>query len=172
MNNETATRQPWHLNDDAFRHELEAAHPYVQQVADRLQTHGLDVTVTPYAIRRTIADRHNWADEYDLDVQGWAVEVKSSPTVWTDEPGSHPYRRPLVYACAAWDAHTTPRAAVVLVSRPTGGMLVVPASTRPAWGRRNVWDSVRQITYHAYDCPRELLRRFCELVAWFQAGNL
>jgi len=177
---------PFHLNDALFHSELVEGHRWATRVGDRLRQQlppecGLRVTVTPMEWRRDLADAGRFREEKDIVVSrpGGAecvVEVKSRRLHFTDEPRSYPERfdTAIVDKVAVWDSkpHRGQVVAVVLVSQPTAGMLVVPVrTTRRSWVTGRIWDKERHHYSLNYEVPRRRLARMADLVRHLASGD-
>jgi hypothetical protein len=153
-------------SDADFLAALEESHPYVRRVAAVLRSSGLAVTVPPTRVRPNIDVRHDYADGCDLLVERWRIEVKSRNLDFTG-PGDYPFTTAFVNAASTWDRQPKP-AAVILVSRLTLGLAVVPLSTIDQWTRRPIHHGPHDIDYDVLEAPRECLRPIAELIAWLK----
>jgi hypothetical protein len=166
----------WFSNDPLFRRELEAGHHWASLVAARLMDAGLDARLTPVAWRETIDDRHRFADERDIEVHAGtevvSIEAKSRRLAFTEDPATYPYATALVDTVSGWDQKIVKPKAVVLVSRETEAMLVVPVrTTQPRWTVKTTRDRVRNSEDRWYQCPKSLLLPFATLVAWLERSS-
>jgi len=160
----------WFTNDELFRRELEEGYERAEEVAAALRDRGFRVDVTPLEWRRTIEDRHEFRDEFDLKVgtrRPCRIDVKSRRLEFSG-PADYPYRTALVDTVPGWESKARKPVAIVLVSQFSGGLAVVRASTRSKWTVRSRFDTVRQIKDDFYEVDRRLLASFNELVAWLE----
>lgn len=153
-------------SDADFLDALERSHPYVQRVAAVIRAAGLPVTVPPTRVRPSRDVRREYADGCDLLVVRWRLEVKSRNLDFTG-PGDYPFPTAFVNAAGTWDRQPKP-AAVILVSRITLGLAVVPPSTIEQWKRRPLHHGPHDIDYDVIEAPRECLRPIAELLAWLK----
>jgi hypothetical protein len=163
----------WFSNDDLFRSELEAGHLWATYVADQLRESGIDAVLTPLEWRDDIDDRHRFADERDIEVGTSAgpvtIEAKSRRLPFSSDPATYPYDTALVDTVSGWERKSVEPKAVVLVSRQSRAMLVIPVrTTRSKWTIKSTRDRVRGIDDDWYQCPRNLLVPFASLVSWLQ----
>jgi len=162
----------WLENDELFAEQLEVGHRFARRVAARLRSHGLQVKVTPKRWRRTLADRHAFADEHDLTVgarRPCRIDVKSRGLSFRDgDPATFPYPRAFVETERGWKRKRRRPLAIVLVSQPTDGVLVVPVSTAPTWKAVERYDEARGITDRFLTIRRDQLRTLTELAWWLQ----
>jgi hypothetical protein len=83
----------WFKNDRLFFSQLATGHAFAEYAASELRRRGITVAVTPMEVRDDVADRHRFADEYDLLVGGGQsaiVDVKSRDLDFTS-PTDYPY---------------------------------------------------------------------------------
>jgi hypothetical protein len=138
-------------------------------VGDRLTAAGVRDVDVPAPVVAAPEDVPQYADEVDITVGPYLLEVKSRRFAFTDTPASYPYPDALVGTVGTWARKVRPRCAVVLVSVPTAGMLVAPLSTRPRWVERKVYDGVRSAWVHNYACPIADLVPLDRLAAYLRA---
>jgi hypothetical protein len=137
----------WFHNDALFFEELRKGHRAAELVAHALRERELRVLVTPLEIRERIEDRHEFADEHDLLVGAknpCRIDVKSRGLHF-EGPSDYPYDTALVDTVAGWRQKTHRPVAIVLVSKPTGGMAVIRRSGGCDWRSRRRYDRRRQI---------------------------
>ena len=138
-------------------------------LAERLQALGWRTEVDALKIRPTLADYKDYGDSGDVRVFAKSggrrnLAVKSVRTPFSGKH-DYPFSTVIVDSVTAWEK--TPAAAVVRISQPTGGIIVIPATTRNAWARA---------TFKTPDGPKvcyvvatSLCRTFDELVGWLEA---
>lgn len=119
-----------------------------------------------YVADRDRVKRGELADEPDLLViVRHRVEVKFRELSFTG-PADYPYSTAFVGRRSRWDGRSNLPLAVVLVSRPTGAVVVVPGSSRSSWVVETAPDRVTRRVETSYACPRELLEPLDSLVEW------
>lgn len=161
---------PWVQGDKHFQRKLAEGHKWATKVEQRLNALGYETQLTPYEWR-PVEQRAHFVNEHDLlvktSVDKWALlECKSRRLAFTDDPGTYPYRTAFVDTVHGWERKEDPVAAVVLVSQFSGGMLVVPASSRPAWRIRKTMDTREGFEDQWYECPKQKLETFGSLCQW------
>lgn len=163
--------EDWFENDELFIRELTEGHQYAHLVADLLTCRGLAVELTPMIVRSSIEARRDFADEYDIKVgerRPAIIDVKSRRLRFTGH-ADYPYPTALVDTVSGWSAKTHRPDAIVLVSRETHGLAVIPTTrTESSWTTVHRFDRVRGIVDCFYEIDRRLLRSFADLVAWLQ----
>jgi hypothetical protein len=169
----TADQKPigsdWFTNDELFAEQLKTGHDHAVRVAERLRAEGLSVAITPMEMRVDINDRHRFIDEHDLTVgvtRPCRVDVKSRTLHFTGVE-DYPYPTAFVDTVGGWEAKVNKPMAIVLISQPTGAMLVVSVRDAPlGWTRERHYDHGRGIHDSFYMVSREQLRIFDQLVRW------
>lgn len=165
--------QRWRENTDLFLRELREGRRWQEWAAAELKFRGLRVELPPHEERRVIEDADRWTtSDADIYVYGSAVgdcvlEVKSRLFHFID-PLGYPYPTAIVDTVDGWHAKAVEPRAVLLVSRPAKRILAIASKTRPAWGRFQARDRVRNTVADFYECPRPLLRSFEWLVKRLQ----
>ena len=150
-----------------FLAQLRIGYEQAWLVAERLAEMRLPVRITPMEVRRDLADRGRFRDEIDLTVGARLIDVKSSSRRWMCA-AEIPFDPVYVDTVRGWDRKGHKPAAVVLVSQPTGAMVVVPGSTEAEWVVLNTFDTVRGFAEERYACPKRLLRSIEALGAWLR----
>ena len=118
--------------------------------------------------RASIAERHAFADEYDLTVgsrRPVRVDVKSRRLRFTG-PNDYPWPTALVDTVSGWSAKADTPVAIVLVSQEAGGLAVIRASTQDRWSVRRRFDNIRKLEDDFYEVAKDLLATFGDLVDW------
>jgi hypothetical protein len=162
-------KHDWNFGRDLFEAELQEGHTWAQRVHERFLYHGLASRLTPYSICDDLDDRWMYAQEQDIHVWDYPIEVKSRRLEFTQDPRSYPYGSAFVDTVFGWDRKETKPLAVVLVSRVTSDMLVVSHKSQQSWGKESSYDRVRNMGEEWYTCPKGLLLPFETLTDWLRA---
>lgn len=151
-----------------FRSEAKIGQRWAEQVANSLNSSGVDCYATPLEFAQSIEDRVRFENEQDVvfTSQAGCIEVKSRRLRFTDDPSTYPYATAFVDTVSGWNKKQPKPLAVVLVSQLTTAKLVVPVSTQSQWGRVNAYDRVRQFQENWYTVNKQLLVPFPQLVKW------
>jgi hypothetical protein len=160
----------WLLPDGFFRAEVEAAHPFVVAVAERLAAEGLKAEVTPLRLVESHAEIKDYEDEFDLLVgerRPARVEVKARNLPFTS-PVDYPYPTAIVETWHGLEAKKVRPVAEVLVSRETMGMVVVPFSTWATWTRRWRFDTKRKQNVEFAEVQTRLLESWDRFVEYLR----
>jgi hypothetical protein len=158
----------WFDNDALFFEELREGHRAAELVADALRERDLHVVVTPLEVRDRVEDRHDFADEHDLLVgarRPCRIDVKSRNLKFAG-PNDYPYATAFVDTVAGWRQKTHKPVAIVLVSKLTGGMAVIPRSSEEDWRSQPRFDRRRQIEDDFFLVDKRELTAFDALVEW------
>lgn len=163
------TKPAWVQGEERFQHELKQGHFWASLVRDRLIADGHDAELTPYHWE-PVEFRQQFSNESDVVVhcrtRRVLIECKSRRLDFGEDPSSYPYQTALVDTVYGWDRKADPVAAVVLISRVTRGMLVVPVSTQPTWSVKKTFDRTRGFEDRWYECSTTALRSFRSLSLW------
>lgn len=81
----------------------------------------------------------------------------------------YPYDTAFVDRVNTWRRKARKPAAVLLVSRITGKIIVVPVSTEKQWLREERFDSVRQYSRDYYLTTKNSLKDWDSLISWLHA---
>ena len=158
-----------YLNDDeGFKREVLEGKRAEYRVALDLLLTGHSVRMAPGSVIDSAAGRAGeLADEPDIILAGrLAVEVKSRTLDFTG-PADYPFATAFCGRSSRWDKRTGDVFAIVLMSS-SGGIAVVPGSTRDQWIREPCLDKKTNRPEISYACPKALLvswQAFLELVA-------
>lgn len=152
------------MKDDAkFKSELIGGYDWELFVAWQMLLEGFSVQVSKLKIRARVEDRHKFAQQKDLKVNGWIYEIKSRNEKFTC-PIDYPYGTAFVETVKSWDAKIMKPVATLLVSRETKVILAVPLSSRFAWKVEEKYDRTREINETFYASPKRFLWDFNYLV--------
>ena len=136
-------------------------------VATHLRGAGLDVDTPPKSWRADVSERHAYANELDLIVQGLRVSVKSRRVEFTTPDDIPANRNPLfVDTMRKWDQRTPEPVAVVCVSQVTKAMIWTPASRRWQWSVKHAYDNVRGFAQDFWVADRSLWEPIDTLIGW------
>jgi hypothetical protein len=108
----------------------------------------------------------------DILVSCWAgllltFECKSRNQYFTG-PKDFPFNEIIVDTADGWDAKAIRPTAVIMVSKQTGGIAVVPSATQKFWREQPIVDRQRQIVEIDYLCPRDRMVSFDQLCRWLE----
>lgn len=133
--------------------------PYQEVVRDRLIADGIPCTTDTKIYARVPEDHPDlWCGEYLLEVKSLGLRF-TGPDDW-------PYAETFIDTVRTWDRKKRERLAIINISRPLGGMAVLPvASTRAHWYVTRKYDKQRQMEDSFYAVGREYLRPYSALVA-------
>jgi hypothetical protein len=157
---------PWLQNHALAEAECRLGWTFEDYVAEVLRARGLDVEQPPKSWRATVSDRHKYANELDLLVNGLRFSVKSRRVEFTGDPASIPdNRNPLfVDTVRKWDQRTPEPAAVVCISQFTKGIIWTPVADKQYWRTRFRFDNVRGFSQDFLVADRQLWRPLDDLV--------
>jgi len=111
---------------------------------------------------------HAPKDDGDLDVGGHWVEVKSLGASFTS-PSDWPFREVFIDTVEAWDIKKRERLAIINISKPTGGMVVIPVgSSRPYWYVTRKYDKQREMEDDFYAVAPEHLRTYIAFLSYLR----
>lgn len=158
----------WQENDELFHTELKSGHSWAEQVAEALASNKVKCHVKPVEFRKNYKDRKRFENEQDiiLDSMPGCIEVKSRRLSFGPEPSSYPFKTAFVDTQSGWNKKKPKPLAVVLVSRETRDMLVIPVSTSNQWGIQTSFDRVRSIEESWFTVDKRLLKTFGSLTDW------
>lgn len=151
------TQKPWIENHALAIAQFEIGWAWQRFVGSFFAAHGLTVRLPKLEIRESIEQVPEFSDQWDLDVAGHRIEVKSRNVRFTSDPGSFRWDRPFVDTVRGYDGYNVKPIAYVFVSQITGALLSTPANEKE---RGNHWqvasrrDSVRQINEDFYTTSR------------------
>jgi len=153
---------------DPFPAMLEEGRQWELAIAERLVDDGIAVEVPPMLCRPDIASREAYGDAGDLFVRAGhggkrTLSVKSRSLDFTG-PNDFPFSYVIVDTIKAYDRVRV--SAVIIVSQKTGGVVVVPATTKEHW-RDTRWATVDGWK-PAYECPKGLAKTWGELIEWLK----
>lgn len=167
----------WSANDALFLDELQGGRRWELYVATKLLDAGLWVQVPELKIRDHIRDAGQYRDQADVLIgppPGVKLEIKSRNGLRFTGPDDVPSSRMPFFVTTrqSWEDATSKPSAVVVVSRETGGIVVIPRSSARTWEVLERRDKVRGIREHFLAAPRSALRSFPELVEALVADRL
>ena len=158
----------WMENDELFKGELKEGYDYQMLVAIEFLMRNFPVYVPALSIRKTVDDRDQYVNDVDIWVQvgdSWeGIEVKSRRLAFAG-PWDFPFQTAMVDTKGGWEAKSKEPIAIVMISKQTKGMAVVPASTKPDWIAKECYDKTRKIDVLNYEVDKELMvtfDAFCE----------
>ena len=159
--------------DELFNYvmgQIRVGREYERYVADQLIVAGVPAVVGQEGVTETRTEQEwrEFKDERDILVAGrWRLEVKSRTFSFTGV-ADHPFDSTIVSTVRSWENKAEKPVAVAIVSQPTRAIVVVPASTRMYWEKRERPDRKRGYAVLNYECPVELLKPWDDLVSWFK----
>lgn len=168
----TAQVGRWLGDDERFRSELAKGHTYARHVAHLLMERGLTVQLPPSRFRSHVSERGQWSQDVDLWVGRECrdghdhvgpgrlpIEVKSRDLAFTSA-ADYKYPTAFVDTKSGYEKKQRKPSATILVSRPTGGLLVIRKTTQPLWTEKDGFDHKRQIPDVWLHCPKSALQPF------------
>ena len=158
----------WSENDTLFFKELKEGHQWQYLPAVFFQLHGLLVEVPELRVRDSIQEACKWKDSVDLIVNGRLIEVKSRNEHFTSS-ASFPYHTILVDTVSGYKAKETKPLAYVMISRPTGAMLTLKATSSKGWLIETKYDRIREIHDEFFVSDRANLQTLDCLVAFIKS---
>lgn len=162
-------RAAWFEDELAFAAQLARGRRGEFAIASALLPTGRWLRVNSLNFRETFADRHDFHDETDLEIEGGhRIEIKSRSFKFTG-PDDYPYPTAFVGAVRRWRERQIPPCAVVLLSEVTSRAVVVAVSTRDQWVIERRRDSHRGFVEESYAVPRRLLLPWSRLVTHISA---
>lgn len=155
---------------DPFPEMLREGHRWQVWLRDRFRERGFDASTDPVSCRPSLADYRHYGDAGDVRVVAASgglrrISVKSTRTVRYSGPLDFPFDPVIVDTVRGWERQ--PSAAVVKISQLTKGLLVVPATSRHAWGVQTF--PTPDGPKPNYVVPRRLVRSFDSLCDWLEA---
>jgi hypothetical protein len=157
----------WSQNDDLFFKELNEGHRWQALPALFFRLQGFSVEMPELRVRSSIKEAGKWKDSADLIVQGQLLEVKSRNESFYS-PESFPYPTILVDTESGYQAKETKPLAYIMISRPTGVMLALRATSPKGWMVERKRDRVRNIWDNFYLAERSSLQTLDCLVSFIR----
>lgn len=144
----------WAENDELFKQQLLEGRKWEQYVCQRIENWGFDPELGVLKVRDHIDEAAEYADQVDLKVMGYVIEVKSRDQRFTN-PDDFPFDDVFIDTVRGIGAKTDPDF-YVCVSQYTKRMIALPvASTRKRWQQVERLDRVRGIRDLFYTCDKE-----------------
>lgn len=164
----------WFDNDEVFFRELDVGHKWAEVVTGRLREHGVPAEQTDKVVREHVDDRHDFADEIDVQVHlpngTFLIECKSRDLAFTNDPATYPFSTAFVDTVSGWERKTSKPRAVVLISQRTGALLVINVkATEASWTTIRKFDRIRKINDQWLQAPKSRLSTFDWLVRFLQS---
>jgi hypothetical protein len=164
-----ASKTEWNLEEDnVFLRELKKGYGWQLWVAVQFLKEGFAVKVPPLEIRPNHDSIDDYTDHGDIIVllgsRGAYFECKSRG-LYFNSVLDYPHDTAFVDRVNTWRRKATKAVAILLVSRITGKIIVVPASTEKDWLREERFDRVRQYRREYYMAMRNSLRDWADLLA-------
>lgn len=150
-----------------FIEQLKIGDGWADYVAKQITQVGKFAEATPTKVAQSEAEIRDFTEnEKDILLsRDRTLEVKSRSFHFTSVD-DYPYETAFVDTVEGWLAKRQHPVAVCVVSQRSGGVVVVPVSSAPMWGKRRVFDSKRGFEVDVFECPKDLLRSFEEFLAW------
>lgn len=157
----------WSQNDALFFKELKEGYQWQQMPALYFQLRGLSVEVPELKIRSSIKEASKWINTPDLLVNGHVIEIKSRNESFTSG-NDYPYPTVFVDTVSGYEAKETKPLAYVIISRPTGSMVVLKTLSSKGWMVESKFDHVRKIKEDFYVCKPKHLQTLDILVSYIK----
>lgn len=157
----------WSENDELFFRELRVGHEWQRLPAVFFALHNFSIEMPALSIRESIDQASTWKDQVDLVVEGHPIEIKSRNESFTS-PESFPYETIIVDTVSGYDAKLVKPLAYIMISRPTGAMLTLRATTPKGWSKAYRFDHVRRIHDEFYLCDRDKIQTLDCLVKFLR----
>lgn len=153
-------------SDEEFKRRLDQGHPWQEYVALFLRLHRIEAEAGAYRFRAHVDEVGEYsAHEHDIWLPKLRLhlDVKTRREAWH---GMHDYPYPDVFVdtASSWKAKRDKPFAYVIVSRPTGAMLVVPADSAPRWRASKKRDHQRGISDYFLSASLQDVRDMAWLV--------
>lgn len=158
----------WYENEDLFRKEVGEGHLWERYVGMFLRLQGLEVELTEQEIRDHLHNRHKHEGSIDMRVNRVQVECKSRKVAFTS-PLDFPYQDIFVDTVRGWD--TKEPAYTICVSRHTGAMIAISATTKEHWMVKATHDRTRDMDQSFYEAPKHLWLPVNKLVDRLRSGD-
>lgn len=140
-----------------FLSELRIGYQWQLKVGQMLSDLGFTVSIDPLTIAQSEEETREFTkNDKDLLVNGKYLEVKTRSITFTT-PDSFPYPTAILETVQGWQAKATKPFAILLVSRPTGRVLVVDGATQPDWTINRDFDSRRKVSFTNYHADKSQL---------------
>lgn len=155
----------WSENDELFIKELKDGFSWQRLPLTFFDLHELKVEMPELEIREgSIKNAGKFFNSKDLLVNGKRIEIKSRKEAFTS-PDSFPYKTAIVDTVKKYEGRDDKPFAYVMVSRITGSMLWVDASTPDNWSVKRKFDKTRKYHDNFYEIPREQMKTMDSLVS-------
>lgn len=163
-------QESWKNNDELFFKELKEGHSWQQLPALFFKLRGLSVEIPELKIRSSIEEAHKWIDTPDLLVNGHIIEVKSRNESFVSGD-SYPYKTAFVDTVSGYNSKITKPLAYVIISRPTGAMVVLKTLSSKGWSIESKFDHIRKIKEDFYVCKPKHLQTLDVLVSYIKRNE-
>lgn len=160
-------QKSWKNNDELFFKELKEGHQWQQLPALFLKLHGLSVEVPELKIRSSIKEANRWINAPDLLVNGYVIEVKSRNESFISG-STYPYETVFVDTVSGYNAKEIKPLAYIIISRPTGAMVVLKTLSSKGWNIESKFDHVRKIKEDFYVCKPKHLQTLDVLISYIK----
>lgn len=148
-----------------YKAAMTKGHKYNEIVAMRLIEEGIDCLVPDLEFAKTKEDIKDFtANEKDIIVGNYVLEVKSRNLYFTDDPNTFPYNDLIIDTVSGFEGKANKPLAYVMVSQKTGGMFVVPSYTSNRWVSEERYDRDRKHKDNFYFAGKAHGRPFASLV--------
>ena len=171
------TLRSYRERDPHFVRDLLESDRHVRGVAERLRAalgpEGPVVEVQELRIRPEEAAMGEYSDDGDLRVGGLRVECKRRNLTFSG-PEDFPFGTCIVDVCHTYDKSLeteTPVFAYIIDSQDMSGTVCVLGSTAERWTAQRRWDRPKQRHRRFYECGREVLCTFDDLVRVLRGGD-
>lgn len=155
----------WLDNHQLAESECKTGWEFEDYVATTLRAHRLDVYTPPKSWRADVSQRHGYANELDMLVNGMRVSVKSRRVKFTRPDDIPSNRNPLfVDTVRKWDLKDPEPSAVICISQETRAIIWLPTASRPFWGVKRAFDQVRSYADEFMTADRSLWYSLDDLV--------
>lgn len=163
-------QKSWKNNDQLFMKELREGYQWQNLPAVFFRLQGLEVEIPELKIRSSIKEAYKWSDTPDLIVNGSIIEVKSRNETFTSG-SSFPYETVFIDTVSGYDAKKIKPLAYVMISRPTGAMVVLKTLSSKGWNIESKFDHTRKIRENFYVCRRRHLQSPDVLVSYLKTSK-
>ncbi|MBU2515920.1 hypothetical protein KJ966_31770 [bacterium] len=134
----------WSKNDSLFKKELEEGFKYQLQIAEILQSNGIEVSVPKLRFRESIKDITEFSNEPDLIWGDKIFEVKSRNLSFTNVD-NFPFESILVDTVNGWNSKEKKPDAYLCISKKTNSIICLSGKTFQHWEKKKERDHIRKI---------------------------
>lgn len=144
----------WIDNKELFVNELTAGYRWQLAIAERLQSHGIEIDVPELKIRDSISEIPQYKDSIDIIANGKILEAKSRRLPFANQ--KFPYDSMFVDTVDGWNSKQRKPFAYVIISRIDRVITWIYGGSNSNWSITWAYDNVRKINDRFYTANRTL----------------